>query len=99
VDAFIVVVEPGRRSIQTAHAIRSLAADLGIQRVYAVANKIASEADSAFVAEQLPGVEILGYLPNDPKAIEADRRGVAVFALAPHLVAEARAIVDRLTTL
>jgi CO dehydrogenase maturation factor len=99
VDAFIVVVEPGRRSIQTAHSIRSLAADLGIERVLVVANKIASEVDKAFIVEQLPDLEILGYLPSDPKAIEADRRGVAVFALAPQLVAGARAIVDRLTTL
>lgn len=99
VDAFIVVVEPGRRSIQTAHAIRSLAYDLGIERVYAVGNKIGSESDRTFVAEQLPKFDILGFLPHDPKAIEADRRGMAVFALAPQLVAEARAIVDRLATL
>jgi CO dehydrogenase maturation factor len=99
VDAFVVVVEPGRRSIQTAHSIRALARDLGIERVYAVANKIQDESDKAFVAEQLPDFEILGYLPYDPKAIEADRRGTAVFAVAPELVAEASAIVDRLTTI
>ena len=99
VDAFIVVVEPGRRSIQTAHTIRSLAKDLGIERVYAVGNKVASESDEAFITEQLPGFHILGFLPSDPQAIEADRRGVAVFAAAPQLLARARAIVDRLTSL
>jgi CO dehydrogenase maturation factor len=99
VDAFIVVVEPGQRSIQTAHAIRALAHDLGIERVYAVGNKIASDSDRTFIAEQLSGFDILGFLPHDSKAIEADRRGVAVFALAPQLVTEARAIVDRLATL
>jgi len=96
VDAFIVVVEPGRRSIQTAHSIRSLAADLGIERVYAVGNKIASPSDEEFIAEQLPQFEILGFLPSDPQAIEADRRGLAVFALAPQMVARADEIVDRL---
>jgi len=96
VDAFIVVVEPGRRSIQTAHAIHALAADLGIERVYAVGNKVASESDEAFIREQLPGFQLLGFLPGDAQAIEADRRGLAVYDLAPDLVSRARSIVDRL---
>jgi len=97
VDAFIVVVEPGRRSIQTAHAILALARDLGIERVYAVGNKVASESDEVFITEQLPDFEVLGFLPSDRQAIEADRRGLAVFSLAPELVARAQAIVDHLT--
>jgi CO dehydrogenase maturation factor len=96
VDAFVVVVEPGRRSIQTAHAIYELARDLGIERFFVVGNKIASDQDEAFIMEQLPGFAILGFLPSDPLAIEADRQGQAVFALAPELVARARAIADRL---
>jgi CO dehydrogenase maturation factor len=99
VDALIVVVEPGRRSIQTAHAIHSLAKDLAIQRVYVVGNKVRSEGDKAFVAEQLPEYQVLGYLPSDPQAIESDRLGRAVFDLAPQLVTEAGLIVDRLTNL
>ena len=96
VDAFIVVVEPGRRSIQTAHSIHSLAADLGIARVYAVGNKVMSKADEEFITEELPGFQLLGFLPGDAKAIEADRRGLAVYDLAPELVSRARSIVDQL---
>jgi CO dehydrogenase maturation factor len=96
VDAFIIVVEPGRRSIQTALSIRGLAQDLGIQEVYAVGNKVGSEADKAFVAEQLAGFQILGYLPSDPLAVESDRLGVAVFSLAPELVARACEMADSL---
>jgi CO dehydrogenase maturation factor len=99
VDALIVVVEPGRRSIQTARSIRSLAHDLAIERLYVVGNKVVSEDDRAFIAGQLSEFEVLGYLPNDPQAIKSDRLGRAVFDLAPQLVAEAKAIVDRLTTL
>jgi CO dehydrogenase maturation factor len=98
VDAFIVVVEPGRRSIQTAHAIHALAGDLGIKRVYAVGNKVASDSDAEFIREQLPGFEVLGMLPADAKAMEADRRGLAVFTQAPQLVDRARQIVDKLTS-
>jgi CO dehydrogenase maturation factor len=99
VDAVIVVVEPGRRSIQTAHSIRSLVADLGIERVYAVGNKVASESDEEFIKEQLPGFQLLGFLPGDAKAIEADRRGLAVYDLAPELVSRARSFVDQLEDL
>jgi CO dehydrogenase maturation factor len=98
VDAFIVVVEPGRRSIQTARSIHTLTKDLGIEQVYVVGNKIAADSDEVFVKEQLPEFHILGFLPSDRRAIEADRTGQAVFALAPELVARTRAIVDRLTT-
>jgi CO dehydrogenase maturation factor len=97
VDAFIVVVEPGRRSIQTAHSIYALAGDLGIKQVYAVGNKVASESDEAFIREQLPAFEILGMLPTDAQAMEADRRGLAVFSHAPQLADRAREIADRLT--
>jgi CO dehydrogenase maturation factor len=99
VDAFVVVVEPGRRSIQTARSILSLAKDLGIQKVYAVGNKMATEDDEAFVTEQLPGFHLLGFLPSDLRAIEADRRGLAVYGLAPELVTRVGAIIDRLASL
>jgi len=99
VDALIVVVEPGQRSIQTAHAIHDLAHDIGIQRLYGVGNKVASKADEAFIVERLPELEMIGFLPVDPMAIAADQRGQSVFDLAPQLAAEARAIVDRLESM
>jgi CO dehydrogenase maturation factor len=98
VDAFIVVVEPGRRSIQTARAIELLANDLGIERIFVVGNKLMSKEDEEFLTEQLGGFEILGFLPSDQKAIESDRRGEAVFALAEGLVERASEMADRLTT-
>jgi len=96
VDAFIVVVEPGRRSIQTAKSVYTLAQDLGIQQIFLVGNKVAADADETFVAEQLPRFRVLGFLPSDPQAVEADRRGEAVFLMAPRLVERARLIVDGL---
>jgi CO dehydrogenase maturation factor len=99
VDALLIVVEPGRRSLQTARSIHTLARDLAIQRVYVVANKVTSEADRDFVAQQLSDFHVLGYLPSDARAMESDRLGRAVFDLAPQLVTEAEAIVDRLTSL
>ncbi len=99
VDAFIVVVEPGQRSLQTAQAIKRLAADIWIHKVYVVGNKIRNEQDKAFIRERLPGDELLGFLPFSEKAIEADMKGIAIFDADEKLVAEAGKIKDKLDKL
>ena len=38
VDCFIVVIEPGARSVQTYHSVKRLAEDLGVKQVLVVAN-------------------------------------------------------------
>jgi len=96
VDAFIVVVEPGRRSIATAKTIKRLAADIGLKNVYVVGNKVRGDGDRAFIVEQLPDERILGYLSYSSNAIEADLKGQAIFDADPQMVEEARAIKSRL---
>jgi CO dehydrogenase maturation factor len=98
VDAFLVVVEPGRRSLGTAERVRELAADIGIDRVYAVANKVRGESDWAFIQAESP-VPVLGYLSANPELTEADLRGEGVFDAAPRAVEEARGIVAALEAL
>jgi CO dehydrogenase maturation factor len=98
VDAFLVVVEPGRRSLATAERIRELAADIGISRVYAVGNKVRGESDGAFVQDGSP-VPVLGYLSANPELTEADLQGIGVFDAAPRAVEEARAIAAALEAL
>jgi CO dehydrogenase maturation factor len=99
VDAMIVVVEPGQRSLQTARTISRLAADIGIEEVCVVGNKVRGQADWDFITESLPDFRILGFLSESPLAIEADRKGVSVFDLDPQMVEEAEAIADRLSGL
>ena len=96
VDAFIVVVEPGQRSIQTAQAVRHLAADIGIKKVYVVGNKVRRKEDEDFILQRLPGDEVLGFLPYSEKAIAADMNGVAIFDADEEMVAAAKKIRDRL---
>ncbi|MFQ5875177.1 MAG: AAA family ATPase [Dehalococcoidia bacterium] len=99
VDALIVVVEPGLRSLQTAQTIKRLASDIGIPRLYAVGNKVRNKADRDFVAKKLPGWPLLGFISYSPKAIEADLRGLPVFDLDPQMVEEAGAIMAKLRSL
>lgn len=96
VDAFIIVVEPGKRSIQTAEAIRDLARDLGVEKCYVVGSKATSDADRQFIIDSMPDFEVLGFISYSPKIIEADLKGMSVFDTAPEAVAEAKRIKERL---
>jgi CO dehydrogenase maturation factor len=76
VDLMLVVVEPGWASLETAGRVAKLAADLGIQRVDALANRIAAGGDLAFVHGGLPAaVPLLGALPLDPGLEREARAG------------------------
>lgn len=99
VDAFIVVVEPGRRSIQTAEAVKKLANDIGISRVYVVGSKVRNEEDKEFIKISLPDFKVLGFISYNPKISEADMRGLSVFDTDVLAVAEAREIKETLEKL
>jgi CO dehydrogenase maturation factor len=99
VDAMIVVVEPGQRSLRTAETISRLAADIGIEEVHVVGNKVRDQSDRDFISESLSGFRVIGFLSESPLAIEADRKGISVFDLDPQMVEEAEAIADGLISL
>jgi len=90
-----VVLEPGRRSLTTAARVRELAADIGIEQVYAVGNKVRGEGDWDFLQGNSP-VPVLGYLSANSELTEADMRGEGVFDAAPRTVEEVRGIVAAL---
>ena len=79
VNKLIVVVEPGKRSIETAHQIKKLAQDLGLKNIVLVGNKIRNDQDKEFLIRQLPGFTFLGFLPYNNQIIEADLEGRAPF--------------------
>ncbi len=99
VDAFIIVVEPGLRSLGTAAQIRELAEGIGVSRIYLVANKTRGPQDEEFVRAHAPGLPLLGSLPFTPNAVAADQEGVAVFEQAPDLRAAAERIASTLAEL
>ena len=75
VDMFIIVVEPGKRSLETAETIKKLAEGLGIKRVALVGNKIRDKNDERFLEENIPWAEWLGFIPYDQNFIDADIEG------------------------
>ena len=79
VNKLIVVVEPGRRSIDTAEHIRKLASEIGLSNIHLIGNKIRNKDDEAFLKNHLSGFEFLGFLPFDDALIEADLKGISPF--------------------
>jgi CO dehydrogenase maturation factor len=93
VDAFLIVVEPGKRSLSTAQTIRAMAQDIGVNHCYVVGNKVRTDADRDYIQASLPSeLPLIGCLTADQRAIEADMRGEAIYAAAPELVEEARQV-------
>lgn len=96
VDKLIVIVEPGRRSIDTAEHIRRLAAEIRLNHIAVVGNKIRGPKDEDFLRTHLPDFEFLGFIPYEDALIEADLSGAAPYdnaATARKVVAD---IIDKL---
>ena len=91
-DQFIVVIEPGARSIQTYQKVKQLAADIGVTRVRVVANKVRDAQDEAFLKSRIPEEDLLGFMHYDSDVIDADRRGMSPYDTAPRTVDEIRLI-------
>lgn len=97
VDAMLIVVEPTWRSLTTAAQIKKLAADIGLKRLWLVANKVQSQEDIDFISAKSPDIALLDSLYTNPAVIEADRRGVAVYDHVAVLRVTAERIAATLT--
>jgi len=96
VDVLIVVIEPGGRSVQTAHQVRQLANDIGIADVVAVANKVRDAEDAEFVRVALGDIPLLGTMPLSEGVRLADREGRPSFGTDLALDASLRDIAAAL---
>jgi len=77
VDKLIIVVEPGRRSIETASNIKGLASEIGLESLALVGNKVRNESDREFLISNLPDFSFLGFIPYDQAVIEADHANLS----------------------
>ena len=86
VDKLIIVVEPGRRSIETACRIAQLARDIDINHIAVVGNKLRNQAEREFLISNLPEFEFLGFIPYDQAIVEADIANLSVLNASPHII-------------
>ena len=95
-DAFIIVVEPGQRSFQTARSIRDLAEDLGVHKYYIIGSKTRDESDRQFIIKNLPEFNVLGFIDYNPQIADADKQGRSVFETSSIAVQQIDIIKNRL---
>ena len=95
-EQFVVVIEPGARSIQTYKNVKRLATQLGIKHVRVVANKVRNEEDEAYIKERIPEEDLLGFMHYNQDVIDADRKGQSPYDFSEAAINEVRAIKERL---
>ncbi len=102
-DLMLVIAEPYYRSLETASRVKAMAAELGIPRTYAVANKVRTEADAQAIQAycEKHGLEIVATIPYDESLLEASRIPGSPLDLYPDTagVAAVTELAGRLQTL
>lgn len=98
-DQFVVVIEPGARSIQTYRNVKRLANGLGVKQVRVVANKVRDEEDEAFIKGEIPQEDLLGFIHYNTDVIDADRKGCSPYDFSETAVAEIRAIKEKMDSI
>lgn len=80
VDAICLVAEPYYRSLETVRRMAALVAELPVQHVVVVANKVRSTEDQGAVQEfcDRHGFELAGSMPWSEHVVAADRARVPV---------------------
>jgi len=93
---FIVVIEPGERSVQTLGKVKQLAKDLGIKKLGVAANKLRSTDDEDFVKSRIPADELLGLIHYSEETALADRKGISPFDNGGSVIEDIRKIKEKL---
>jgi len=94
VDQFIVVIEPGARSVQTYKNVKRLAEDLGVKQVRVVANKVRNQEDEDFVRSRIPAEDLLGFIHYNTEVMDADRQGKSPYDFSNTVKEEITKIKD-----
>lgn len=90
IDALVIVVEPGSRSIEAAINIAKMANSLGIKHIAAVINKITDAKQAEAVKSQLKDITILANIDYSPEIQQADLCRESVFQADSQLVKQLR---------
>jgi CO dehydrogenase maturation factor len=77
-DALLIVVEPSQSSLETAHRIQQLAADIDLKRILVVGNKVRDAEERQLIEQGMSGVNVVACLPESAALRQASRRGLPV---------------------
>jgi CO dehydrogenase maturation factor len=93
VDVMLIVVEPGRRSLDCAATVIRMSKEIGLSNFVIVGNKISSEEDKRYIANGLSDTKAAAFLPYSEGIRNADRDGVSALAGMGN---EERAVIEGL---
>ncbi|OEF98012.1 AAA family ATPase [Desulfuribacillus alkaliarsenatis] len=96
VDALLIVIEQGQRSFTTAKTIVKLARDLGVTKVYGVANKIVNTTVEEIQQQIGKDLQIIGAIPYTPGAVTCDYKGENIIDACPTIVDEVRSVLEKI---
>ncbi len=99
IDALVVVVEPGSRSIETAIEVAQMGRQLGIKHIAAVINKITDPQQTETIKSQLKDMAILAEVCYTPKIQKADLCRESVFQTGSQLAEQLRQAKNELMNL
>lgn len=99
IDAFVIVVEPGGRSIETAVNMARMGKELGIKQLTVVANKITDDSQIKIIASQLGNLPVIANIKYDSAIQQADLRRKNAFQKNTALVEDLRQAKARLIEL
>lgn len=94
VDAMIIVVEPGRRSIDTAFRIKKLATDIGLKNLFLVLNKMENENQLNALNET--GLPVLATISANQNLKKADEEGKSVYPLDDKFNSEIEILANKI---
>jgi CO dehydrogenase maturation factor len=97
VDALIIVVEPGMRSIKAAKEFSKMALDLGINTMFVVGNKITCLEDENYIKSNMPGFTIAGFLPLNNAAVTAERQGAVLYEISAEMRNSIQQIINKIS--
>jgi CO dehydrogenase maturation factor len=75
VTSFIVVVEPGTRSLESFKRISGMAVQIGLRNISVIVNRIKSQADEDLIRRELGAMKIIGVIPYSETILNNDRDG------------------------
>jgi CO dehydrogenase maturation factor len=99
IDALIIVVEPGSRSLETAVNIARMGRELGVKNVVGIANKITDASQIEAIKSRLPDLNILTNIDYSAEIQKTDLGGGNIFTADSEVVKKISQAKDALTEL
>ncbi len=95
VDHLLIVVNPSKSSLRTAHKIKKLATDVKIPNISFVGNLVIDDGDKMFLTEGL-GEPPIANFPDAPLIKKTEREGKPIISVADHFEEITATLLDAL---